>query len=199
MRKASTRARPSVARGVVQGLHDWAMQELHDSQSTSEFVKQRRHLCGGTSIAPGKGRSHSAPEGATNMKNGMRVTIVALALAMLGGTVAWAAGPGPGPASCPAAAATPEQAQKFAAFQQQTLPLRQKMAQLRTELVTMRSQPTPDWAAISAKQKEMVDVRVEIQKQAADAGVGFGGGHGRGGGMAFGGGRGMGFGAMGCN
>jgi Spy/CpxP family protein refolding chaperone len=128
--------------------------------------------------------------------------MVALALAMLGGTVAWAAGPGPGPgpgpANCPTAA-TPEQAQKFAAFQQQTLPLREKMAQLRTELVTLRAQANPDWAAIAAKQKEMVDVRVEIQKQAAEAGVAFGGGRGRCGGMGFGGGRGMGFGGMGWN
>ena len=121
------------------------------------------------------------------MKNGMRVTIVALALAMLGGTVASAAGPGTGPGNCPTAASDPEQAQKFATFQQQTLPLRQKMTQLRTELVTMRAQSNPDWPAISAKQKEMIDVRVEIQKQAAAAGVAFGGGCGRGRGMGFGG------------
>jgi Spy/CpxP family protein refolding chaperone len=133
-------------------------------------------------------------------KIGMRATIVALALAMLGG-VAWARGPGPGPGNCPGAAASPEQAQKIAAFQQQIQPLREKMFQLRTELVTLRAQENPDWAAIAAKQKEMVDVRVEIQKQAAEAGVGygFGGGPGRGGGMGFGGGRGMGCGGPGWN
>jgi hypothetical protein len=171
------------------------MQELHDSESQAEFGQQYRALRSGTLIAYRKSRSHSAPEGATDMKNGMRVTIVALALATLGGTVAWAAGPGPGPGNCPTAAADPAQAQKLAAFQEQTLPLRQKMTQLRAELVTMREQANPDWTAISAKQKEMVDVRVEIQKRAAEAGVTFGAGCGRGRGMGFGGGRG---GGMGC-
>ena len=137
------------------------------------------------------------------MKNGMRITISALAVAMLGGTAAWAAGPagcGPGscgPGSCRAAAADPEQAQKFAAFQQQTVELRKQMAELRTEIRTLRSQPKPDWKAISAKQKDMVDLRVELQKQAADAGVACGG-CGPGGGCGRGG-RGMGAGRMGWN
>lgn len=77
---------------------------------------------------------------------------------------------------------TPEQTQKFAQFQKDILPLRQKMLQLKTELMTLRTQATPDWNAISAKQKEMVDVRTEIQKKAAEAGItGFGPGLCRGG------------------
>jgi hypothetical protein len=51
------------------------------------------------------------------------------------------------------------------------------MLQLRTELMTLHTQTTPDWNAISAKQKEMVDVRTEIQKKASAAGLtgaGFG-------------------------
>jgi hypothetical protein len=133
------------------------------------------------------------------MKKGIRVTMVVVAVAILGGTVAWAAGPGPGPANCPAAASDPEQAQKFAEFRQQTVDLRKHMSELRTEILALRSQPNPDWKAISDKQKEMVDLRVETQKQAADAGVAFGGGCGRGRGMGFGGGRGMGFGGTGRN
>jgi Spy/CpxP family protein refolding chaperone len=70
---------------------------------------------------------------------------------------------------------TPEQAQKFAQFQKDVLPLRQKMLQLKTELMGLRTQTTPDWNAIAAKQKEMVDVRTEIQKKAAETGItGFG-------------------------
>jgi Spy/CpxP family protein refolding chaperone len=86
---------------------------------------------------------------------------------------------------------TPEQAQKFAQFQKDVLPLRQKMLQLKTELMTLRTQTTPDWNAIAAKQKEMVDVRTEIQKKATETGItGFGPGLCRGG-------KGMGMGRMG--
>lgn len=77
---------------------------------------------------------------------------------------------------------TPEQAQKFAQFQKEILPLRQKMLQLKTELMTLRAQTTPDWNAIAAKQKEMVDIKTEIQKKASEAGIaGFGPGLCRGG------------------
>ncbi len=70
---------------------------------------------------------------------------------------------------------TPEQAQKFTQFQKDILPLRQKMLQLKTELMALRTQTTPDWNAIAAKQKEMVDIRTEIQKKATEAGItGFG-------------------------
>jgi Spy/CpxP family protein refolding chaperone len=79
---------------------------------------------------------------------------------------------------------TPEQAQKFAQFQKDVLPLRQKMLQLKTELMGLRTQTTPDWNAIAAKQKEMVDVRTEIQKKAAETGItGFGPGSCKGKGM----------------
>lgn len=91
---------------------------------------------------------------------------------------------------------SPEQMQKFADFQKETLPLRQKMLQLKTELMSLRAQTTPDWNAIAAKQKEMIDVRTEIQKKATESGItGFGPGYCRGGkgkGM-------MGMGRMDCN
>ncbi len=82
-------------------------------------------------------------------------------------------GPGAGIGTCPLATGnvTPEQEQKFAKFQTDILPLKQKMLQLRTELMNLRTQTPTDWKAVAAKQKEMVDVRTEIQKRAADSGI----------------------------
>lgn len=65
---------------------------------------------------------------------------------------------------------TTDQSQKFVQFQSDILPLRQKMFELRTEIMILRAQTPTDWNAISAKQKEMVDVRTEIQKRAAESG-----------------------------
>ncbi len=87
---------------------------------------------------------------------------------------------------------TPEQPQKYAQFQKDILPLRQKMLQFKTELMTLRTQTTPDWKAIAEKQKEMIDLRTEIQKKASGAGLtAFGPG------MCGRGGMGMGMGRMG--
>lgn len=66
---------------------------------------------------------------------------------------------------------TPEQAKKYTTVQNEILPLRQKMIQLRTELMNLRAQPQTDWKAIADKQKEMVDVRIEIQKKAGKSDV----------------------------
>ena len=106
---------------------------------------------------------------------GLAVALVAIVV-----TGAFAFGPGygmgqgNGNGTCAMASGTvaPEQAQKFAKFQSDILPLKQKMLQLRTDLMTLRSQTPTDWNAIAAKQKEMVDVRTEIQKRAADSGFG---------------------------
>jgi len=115
--------------------------------------------------------------------------VLAAVLAVAATSFAWGRGGcgcygyGPGYAS---ASYTPEQAQKVDAFQQSVQPLQQRMVQLRSELWTMRSQQSPDWNAINAKQKEMVDLRTQIQKQAVDSGVasyGYGYGNGRGRGM----------------
>jgi hypothetical protein len=84
----------------------------------------------------------------------------------------------------------PEQAQKYADFQKQILPLRQKMVALRTDLAALYAQTATDWNAISQKQKEIVDTRIAIQKAAKEAGFtgagrclqqGAGGGMGAGG------------------
>ena len=111
------------------------------------------------------------------MKKGIIASLI-VALVAVGVTAAFAFGPGygmgmgSGNGTCAMAGGTvsPEQSQKFAKFQSDILPLKQKMLQLRTELMTLRSQTPTDWKAISAKQKEMVDVRIEIQKRAADSG-----------------------------
>lgn len=103
---------------------------------------------------------------------------IGLAVVLVAALVTGAMAFGPGYGS----SLTPEQAQKFAQFQKDTLPLRQKMLQLKTELMGLRTQTTPDWNAIAAKQKEMVDVRTEIQKKAAETGIaGFGPGSCKGG------------------
>ena len=115
------------------------------------------------------------------MKRGLIAGLVVAMVAVVV-TAAFAFGPGYGQGMgagygiCPGATGTvtPEQSQKFAKFQTDILPLKQKMLQLRTELMTLRTQTPTDWNAISAKRKEMVDVRTEIQKRAADSG--FGGG-----------------------
>ncbi len=118
------------------------------------------------------------------MKKGLIASLI-VALVAVGVTVAFAFGPGygmgmgsgNGTCAMTGGTVTPEQSQKFAKFQSDILPLKQKMLQLRTELMTLRSQTPTDWKAISSKQKEMVDVRIEIQKRAADsgfAGAGYG-------------------------
>ncbi|HMK61329.1 MAG TPA: hypothetical protein VK452_09340 [Dissulfurispiraceae bacterium] len=112
------------------------------------------------------------------MKRGVIASLAAV-LVVVGVTAALAIGPGygmgmgAGYGNCPVAGAavTPEQAQNFAKFQNDILPLKQKMLQLRTELMTLRSQTPTDWNAVSAKQKEMVDVRTEIQKRATASGL----------------------------
>ncbi len=113
------------------------------------------------------------------MKRGIIAGLV-VALVAVVVTAAFAFGPGSGwgmgagYGTCPGAAGalTPEQSQKFAKFQTDILPLKQKMLQLRTDLMTLRTQTPTDWNAISAKRKEMVDVRTEMQKKAAANGFG---------------------------
>ena len=135
------------------------------------------------------------------MKKGLIASLI-VALVAVGVTAAFAFGPGfgmgmgAGYGTCPPAGGTvtPEQSQKFAKFQSDILPLKQKMLQLKAELMTLRSQTPIDWNAISAKQKEIVDVRIQIQKRAADSGFagtgnGCGCGQGR---MYMGSGMGMG-------
>jgi hypothetical protein len=115
----------------------------------------------------------------SSMKRGLIASLV-VALVVVVVTGAFAFGPGygkgmgVGDGTCPmtASAVTPEQSQKFAKFQSDILPLKQKMLQLRTELMTLKAQTPTDWNAIATKQKEMVDVRTEIQKRASESGFG---------------------------
>ena len=66
---------------------------------------------------------------------------------------------------------TPEQAQKAAQFQKDNQPLFDRMFQLRSELVALRAQTPTDWNAIAAKQREMFDLRMQIQQMAVNSGV----------------------------
>ncbi|SPQ01863.1 conserved exported hypothetical protein [Candidatus Sulfobium mesophilum] len=111
------------------------------------------------------------------MKKWLMISIV-VAVVALTVTGARAFGPGNGMGrgacygTCPMAGitTTSEQSQNFAKFQSSILPLKQSMLRLKTELVTLRLQTPTDWAAVSAKQKEIIDVRTEIQKKAAESG-----------------------------
>ncbi|MDI6800670.1 MAG: hypothetical protein QMD01_01240 [Thermodesulfovibrionales bacterium] len=113
------------------------------------------------------------------MKKALSISLVVIIVIALAGA-AMAFGPGygrfgMGPCYGAETQSTPEQTQKYAQFQKDILPLKQKMLQLRTDLMTLRTQTTPDWKAIADKQKEMVDVRTEIQEKASEAGfTGFG-------------------------
>jgi len=115
------------------------------------------------------------------------ITTLALALTfvMAGSAMAWG-GPGNGMRGgygCPYSAnLTPEQLQKAQAFQQEIQPLQQKRFQIRNEIRTLRTQQNPDWNAISAKQREMFELRMQIQQKAIAKGVagqGYGYGYGR--------------------
>lgn len=123
------------------------------------------------------------------------ILAIAMVALLVSGAMAIGPGGGMGPCAtgegnCPQmSSANPEQAQKFAQFQKDILPLRQQMLQLRTDVMALRAQPNPDWKAIAEKQKQMVDVRIEIQKKRAAAGFPAMGPGPRGGGMGM---RGMG-------
>ncbi len=110
-----------------------------------------------------------------------KYTIMSLivALVIAASSIAFAFGPGYGMGGgrgyCNPGNIPPEQAQKYAEFQKQILPLRQKMLTLRTDLATLYAQTPSDWNAIAQKQKEIVDVKIAVQKTANEAGfIGFG-------------------------
>jgi len=114
------------------------------------------------------------PDRGKEVKMMKKTIVLAVALVVSVTATAMAFGPGYG-MGMTGANLTPEQTQKHTQFQKDILPLKQKMLQLKTEIMTLRTAATPDWNAIAAKQKEMVDVRTEIQKKAAEAGIsGFG-------------------------
>ncbi|MBF0327895.1 MAG: hypothetical protein HQL10_01925 [Nitrospirae bacterium] len=106
-----------------------------------------------------------------------KITIIGLAMVLAVALVtgAMAVGPcggmGSGPGCVSQTNQTPEQTQQFAKFQRETLQLRQKMMEVRTELSELRAQTNPDWKAIADKEKQIVDIRTEMQKKAKESGV----------------------------
>jgi hypothetical protein len=125
----------------------------------------------------------------------MKRTIIAgIAALLVLGVVASASafGPGYGRFGCGLSqgypgAYTQEQAQNVERFRAESAPLIERMFQLKSELWTLRNEQSPDWNAISAKQREMFDLRMQVQQRAVDAGIagyaagqcGFGRGMGR--------------------
>ncbi len=110
------------------------------------------------------------------MKKGLIVAVVVAMVVSVSAYGVFAFGPGAGFGPCginnpQGTAITPEQ---FNKFQQDVQPLRERLFQLRSELSALMSQPTPDYRAIADKQKQMVDVRVEILKKANEAGISAG-------------------------
>jgi hypothetical protein len=148
------------------------MDSFKNIDKSVSFVMARRLLFCGQTLFDHRGEVSS-------MKRGLIASLV-VALVAVVVTGAFAFGPGygkgmgAGDGTCPlaASAVTPEQSQKFAKFQSDILPLKQKMIQLRTEIMTLRAQTPTDWNAIAAKRKEMVDVKTEIQKRASESGFG---------------------------
>ena len=105
-----------------------------------------------------------------------RYLVVALAFAIViilsAGAIAIGPGYGKGMGKGPMwSNLTNEDAQKLSKFQSETLPLRQKMLEIRTEMIQLRAQTPVDWDAISEKQQEMIDLRTEIQKKASEYGI----------------------------
>ena len=117
---------------------------------------------------------------------------IGLVVALVTGAMAAAPGDGmgmgpdhgmKGSMSCPKMPAkwTPEQTQNFIQFQKDILPLRQQMLKLRTDMMILRLQEPRDWKALADTEKQMVDVRTELQKRATEAGFPAMGAHHRGG------------------
>ena len=99
---------------------------------------------------------------------GMAVILVAVVASVV---MAMDHGAGMGHNHSAVSSTTPEQAQKLAQYEKEIVPLKQKMIQLRADLMVLRTAEKPDWKAIAEKQKAMVDVRIEMQKKAAEAGI----------------------------
>ncbi|MCX5909131.1 MAG: periplasmic heavy metal sensor [Deltaproteobacteria bacterium] len=100
-----------------------------------------------------------------------KIIIIGLSLILGLGIMAaavMAQGPGFGPPGNFFANLTPEQSAEIQALQQGHLqaiaPLQQELLAKRTELQGLWSNPNPDQAAITAKQKEIWDLRSKLQE-----------------------------------
>ncbi len=110
--------------------------------------------------------------GEENMRKTMTLLMaIAIVFVLIGGVAyGWKGGGwvGSGPYY---ASVDPAKAQKF---YNDTLPLRQKQLQIRSELMQLYGQPNPNWDAIAKKQQEMLQIRNEIQKRAYEYGLPYG-------------------------
>ncbi len=101
-----------------------------------------------------------------------RSIIILLAFVIVASVSAGAMALGPGYGKGPMwANLSTEDAQNFAKFQSETLPLRQKMLEIRADIAKLMAQTPIDWDAIAEKQKKLAEIRTEIQKRAYEYGV----------------------------
>lgn len=110
------------------------------------------------------------------MKKTIIVVMAAVIFTIAAG--AMAIGPGSGMGICRGQMwgnLSAEGDQKFAQFQKETLPLRQKILQLKSDLISLKAQSPTDWESVAEKEKEMVDLRTEIQKKASESGLSIAG------------------------
>jgi zinc resistance-associated protein len=109
-------------------------------------------------------------------KNTLIGMVVVLAMALIvSAAMAWGpvygrgAGYGPGYGNPPVANLTPEQASEIQAIQEANLkeiaPLQEQLFAKRTELRSLRLSQNPDQAKISALQKDMLDLRGQMQEK----------------------------------
>jgi zinc resistance-associated protein len=101
------------------------------------------------------------------------LTLAASAVTAMGPGYGRGAGYGPGYGNPPVANLTPEQSTKIQAIQQATLkdvsPLRQELLAKRTELQGVWLSPNPDQAKVNALQKNIVNLRGQLQEKATNA------------------------------
>lgn len=112
---------------------------------------------------------------------------IGLVVALASVAIAFGPGYGWGPGNCGWYNYQNVSPEEMTKLQQKIQPLQGKIWTERGELMTLMAQPTPDWKAVSEKEKEIVELNTEFQKAFTGYGIttyrGFGPGYGFGYGM----------------
>lgn len=100
--------------------------------------------------------------------------VVVTVMVVLAGSAVYAFGPGGGCGTCFMGGpntTTPIDIEKAKKFQQETVSHREQMWLKKIEIQNEYSKPTPDLNRIAALQKEMIDIRTQIQTAAQKNGL----------------------------